>query len=1433
MIKRVFVRNLSMRAAGFAVLLSLRRHGRRMRPRSGLPGFLPLLSFLMLFLVLLAGCSQEETTKARLLCLDLTSYSQASIPECQTQENCFSGVEKAFALGGEHLSPRVNQKLHEYKNHVARSWLYYSRAMKGIREMQEICRSSSDFSATTGKVNELNHNLALAFSEADAANKDSFSIILLERAALENEGVNLIREEKLFSDYAALNNNLNELSLATMQKNSDTYVSLYFERMGEFSQVLGQLNAGPLPLNEFSAMDFVDYLDEPLLAQLPDTVFFMPLLTNAASSIISYFNQALTLQESVAALKKFPSFEVLNTFNGIMGTDNSVAEKFFGLLNSDSSHRAELLQKNAQMESEIQGMIARIDSQISSLDSSNYASFDQNFLNSLYSLLEQQTSIATQAYSLADISTIKEDSTAQCLAIKRSFQSVLDSGFLGKISLGEKTAALKQLRSEALLLSENLDYISAEVVSGLAVLCDERISLIAEKVDSAQFSGGSPTQTSDLRARLKYRISQYKSAAGSTEKLLLCKPAVEQYVLFEKALLNFKEYEIETGSEIEKCLGYLDAVFSSAETALGDYLPVFEKLKLLEEPYENPGQVLNSCLTLRDNAMRIISQDTGVRKITANHAQSKSLLDAITKLADYPNVIAQGTILLAEEQFSAEGQYFSGTSLDAAKALPVLDELEVSSGKMLADFGGILLGAMKTLLERTAAFESFTDSVPELGREYAAKLKLTLQNDFVALGRRIELEIKPPQPNLALSRSSQNVESAIVKDGLLLITLVSVPLGPTVLFFDSNAVLATSEESEKVLWVDSGRAMVERTITLSTSGTLPKLKLATGIPQQELLLWESVHIFSGNSEITFHAEQGSLVFFLDNAENNQKIRLYYTLSNPIAHSFTLLSQEPLDSNTMRYHYSLSITNNLAGVGLNDTKLMLQFPLPENEPEHMEFFASDGKPVQFQALGGGRVAFVAPTIPPKQTMEFYLTLTVKNYESYWLSVAEGYRERLMLLSASASEKTKNLAAGLLGELDSLPAAQTTGSAASINALLALGSRVEELGSAEENLSLSLSNYAVLENEIAGELQRLQSEAETMGLYGFDSFAAPVLGAIADANSHIAKSAGFRLGNDINSAISELFMARAVLSGIPPSGLQQKILEEKDLLMRSAEELFMLSSRYGIQESAARQEIASLENSVSESAMANDFTASRKNLDALGLRITDFNRAISSSLEKRAGEISEKISLFCRLADAEIPALLAELGKLTATDNAAGLASYPLPVTAERLGKIALQLRSLNSLALRKEFDAFLSEVQGGNFLSALGKAEPFEPELDEALAQATLLRDELSGNLNRIKEDAVALFNSAVQKFRGAEPNAEATELLEEARRELEGKNYISSIALSNRATSLVSLPPETGSGIPLAVYPLVAIIAAVLFFSYRKRADMKKKIELRKVMRNE
>ncbi|MFH1587200.1 MAG: hypothetical protein ABID38_05050 [Candidatus Diapherotrites archaeon] len=568
-----------------------------------------ILPLFLLILLIFAGCIQEPSIEQRLLCIDLSTPSQPKVPDCTTQESCLAKVESSFSTEDAMLSFEIRQMMHIYKNHVARSWLYFNRAQKNLSKINSICSSPDNFNGLNQQTNELNHNLSEAFAAIDGAGKTSFAIILLEKQILEEQDINLIREEPLFNDYTEFVNNENEILYRSNPEGS-SYAAKYLKATELFTEVSKILGFEDRVIEEVTVYDMVFGVDKILFEQIPKEIKDFPLMKEFFNNSVNFFSDSLSIDHAVSFLQHFPSFELLNSFNEMVGTENSSAKKFFELMNSANRNLKEMEERNNSIQQEVESTFPELEKELNSLNSSALNSFDKDFLAELYSLLGQESEISVQSHSIDEISSFVENAQRERSELLHRF----GEWKVSDLSIGERTKELKEIHFELKKTEESARFFSTEVVSGLELLCDSRTEFIGKEIDSAAYLDEELSFLGDLRASISFGLKTYNSRKETNEKLFSCREILEEFGRFKLGLEDREAFENSLDEDIAACLSSVENMLAQEESGLNDFRPIYDSLVSVERPYENPNYMLESCSFLRGN----IEREIGGREITSS-----------------------------------------------------------------------------------------------------------------------------------------------------------------------------------------------------------------------------------------------------------------------------------------------------------------------------------------------------------------------------------------------------------------------------------------------------------------------------------------------------------------------------------------------------------------------------------------------------------------------------------------------------------------------------------------------------------------------------------------------------------------------------------------------------------------------------------------------
>ena len=277
----------------------------------------PALAVSAIFVLVASGCA-NPTEPDRLACLELAKYSFAGIPDCDSQEKCFAEAKGAAGIDLAMLSPSAAAEVFNAENHLARAWLSLNLAKKNLAAIRENC-SNGDFSKIPKEANELNSNLLDISRSIDSFNKSAALAITIENGRLLQEDIELIREEPLYDDFIALNQNILDFS-----QNNDagkTYASRFLHEYSKFKKIA-------------DALEISGHASEiPALKQIGKAIsitstikfddFNIKLLSPLFGSISSFISDFIAMKGSVSELAIVPAFDAFLAMDRIIASENS------------------------------------------------------------------------------------------------------------------------------------------------------------------------------------------------------------------------------------------------------------------------------------------------------------------------------------------------------------------------------------------------------------------------------------------------------------------------------------------------------------------------------------------------------------------------------------------------------------------------------------------------------------------------------------------------------------------------------------------------------------------------------------------------------------------------------------------------------------------------------------------------------------------------------------------------------------------------------------------------------------------------------------------------------------------------------------------------------------------------------------------------------
>ncbi|MCR4336065.1 MAG: hypothetical protein NUV57_06055 [archaeon] len=534
-----------------------------------------LISFILFF----SGCLDNATIEDRLACLELTSYSFTSVPDCISQEKCFEQVQAKFSFNETILNSKVQESIFNTENHLARAWLFLNKAKANLKIINNQCYSAKKLSSIPQQVNELNSNIVTVAEEIDSFNKEAAKAITFEINNLESEDINIVREEFLFDDYVILNQNIVDFSEKNIH--NTTYASRFLFEAEKFNILAETLELQNI-VNETTLFSILSENDKTILAESKKQDFPITFIAPIFTGLSDFLNNFFALSGSVQSLKNLPSFELFSALNNLLGSENSAASSFFGMFAENSKHRLSLQEKNSAGKIKINENL-NIASQKVLLISQNYGDY---FFPEL--LFPEDFGITT-GFSKADFENFSQNFNKKIEKVKSSLRSLDEAEFLGKISLGQKTRLIKQLLEESENLLEELNYFDELLLSSNQT-CAQKISEISLEITKPEFDSSNPVIIS-AKSRLNSQIKFF----NTTQTISSCSEAIQTYSDLLSYLDSSNPGE-EVSIQINSCISKAEALMDFDDGSLKIQL---DSLKRIEKPFENPELVLNSCFEIR------------------------------------------------------------------------------------------------------------------------------------------------------------------------------------------------------------------------------------------------------------------------------------------------------------------------------------------------------------------------------------------------------------------------------------------------------------------------------------------------------------------------------------------------------------------------------------------------------------------------------------------------------------------------------------------------------------------------------------------------------------------------------------------------------------------------------------------------------------------
>ncbi len=359
---------------------------------------------------------------------------------------------------------------------------------------------------------------------------------------------------------------------------------------------------------------------------------------------------------------------------------------------------------------------------------------------------------------------------------------------LSQISLGKRTSRLKEIYGESLELGENIDYLEEEVLQGLLVLCDNRVSEISSFVKENKLELQGIFHVEDLQSSLSYRLALFEKASSRDEKLLHCKTALEQFTDLKQAVRDYEQYSLNASEKIDSCFAEVEKILSNPSLAgldLLDFREQFLLLKQLEKPYAVES-VSRQCSSLLERLSVFAGSSETVYEAEKSFSELESFYKDFVSVQEHLSIFSKNTLKTIEKSFSSIAKFFDEGKLRISNATDL-----GSLNKEIQELEKFIEGEFSE-----SVLKSFSESAQWVYD--GNKTRLVLENNVYGLNRPVIVEI-PLKAKGQITGISSNISKAFVRNALLFLDLNYVPLGPTIIEFEELSEDSNTPAQEPVV----------------------------------------------------------------------------------------------------------------------------------------------------------------------------------------------------------------------------------------------------------------------------------------------------------------------------------------------------------------------------------------------------------------------------------------------------------------------------------------------------------------------------------------------------------------------------------------------------------------------------------------------------------
>ncbi|MEM4662980.1 MAG: hypothetical protein QXM75_03080 [Candidatus Diapherotrites archaeon] len=984
-----------------------------------------LLVLAIIALIFFSACIDYENEalleEYKQRCLNLTAYDAGYVPQCSTQEECFTIINKElFDFSDRELSLESKQILYYYQTHIAKSWYYYNEAMHYLKKIRSAC-SEKNFDLAVESANDFRYYIEKSFEESDLALGASFGFIIYEKNYLEKQDINMIKEEALYSFYIKLSDN--ERQIFSEEKLNLNNYAVDSRRLIEESANKRAMAGAKFEIIKKKTLFelFVGTLGLPLeyyIYKNKDKSVFLPIFEGLPSQYAEFLSNLLTTERMLEFLSNERPDEFLKLLSKLIGKRSSLASDFSVLAKEASLRKIFLVDSLNSLEKTIEEKIsiAKTKAQFFTQNSFGYA--DANFLSNLQKLLNEPLVISFENPTFVSPADAFLNAVPKIVAIENELRNIKNETTSGRITIGARTTKLKELNNEINKIISSLENLE-ESINILILRCDYELS--------------SQPETNELAIlKEKYRL------ASKEEKLMYC----SKYVSLRAKIKE--EAEKRSANEV---LLYQNECDEKLEILMR-----FVKDDFLEEKYKH---LLDSNNVLKDCETLLLAAEENIRK----NYPINEIEDMFLEIARY-NAIIEKFFLERENLFYELKIYFGSKGLLLDKAMPkiytIKDDVSTLQFKMINKMANFLSEQITKNCEIKAL--SFEEISIKLGgsEKVRSDFFFYFDNSLIDFNKPLKVSLDFKAQNCELKTKSPNIFSVVFSEKNIFIEFSGLPLGSTYFEFACYKELSFERTSRSVT-LNPDLGIVSERYKFVSNATIPRIKIFAEKVQDA-----TARVIFKEREYPLFLSTEFFTTVLFDLKPEETLLLNYTVIAPLEIKSTILHENRIDENNYDLTYLCKIKNKTQ---FDSKESFFIYPIPQNYVS-IEILDESGKKLNYYREGSTMRIYL-DYMPAYGERHIYIKLVINDMLLFRKGLIDEIKK---ILDGINDDSLKEEASNIQAKLQD---ANTL----SISKLAALHDEAIGLQKKENSKQQLQKHFFSLKESLEAELTKLNSELET--------------------------------------------------------------------------------------------------------------------------------------------------------------------------------------------------------------------------------------------------------------------------------------------------------------------------------------------------------------------